>query len=231
MKAKVEPKLLTEAEAMAAEAFVDAKKGKLGDYTEALNDTMAAAREVKTAMADWRAADAKAAVESSQAAKEQDLIAAFKVFDTDNSGKLSFDELKAILQRDAPGNTPMSEHEIASLIESFDGSVEGSEKDGMLDVAEFVKALSEDPDVEDAINTNDKILSARYERAFEKYDKDQSGGLSVAELRPALIASGESANEARGLVKDFDADGDGELSKDELARAWDGLKPIQVKDR
>ena len=59
------------------------------------------------------------------------------------------------------------------------------------------------------------------------------GGLSVAELRPVLIASGESANEAREVVEQYDANGDGELSKDELMQAWerDGRKPIHIKDK
>ena len=201
----------------------------MSDYTTALDDTIRAEAGKKSAWADWQKENDILA----RKAKENDLIAAFKVFDTDNSGKLTFSELTAILQRRVPGRKPMSTHDIRALIDEFDGSVEGSEKDGMLDVAEFVRAMTADTYLQRAVTTNDQVQSNQYQRALDRYDKDQSGGLSVAELRPVLIASGGAANEAREVVEKYDTDGDGELSKDELAQAWerDGRKPIQVKDR
>ena len=222
-------RLLTEAQAKVAEADVEAQRGKLSDYTTALDDAIRAEAGKKSAWADWQKENDVIA----KKAKENDLIAAFKVFDTDNSGKLTFGELSAILQRRLPGRKPMSSADVRALIVAFDGSVEGSEKDGMLDVAEFVKALTADADLRRAVTADDQVQSNQYQRAVERYDKDQSGGLSVAELRPVLIASGESANEAREVVEQYDANGDGELSKDELAQAWerDGRKPIHIKDK
>lgn len=57
-------------------------------------------------------------------------------------------------------------------------------------------------------------------RAFPTFDVDASGGLSLSELRGALVKSGESANEAKRMLDDFDMAKKGELSADEFVHAW-----------
>lgn len=71
----------------------------------------------------------------------------------------------------------------------------------------------------------------RVRAAFAKYDKDGSGSISVAELKESLaeVAGGGGAGEGgrslsdaemESIVKEFDANGDGELQYDEFAALW-----------
>lgn len=50
---------------------------------------------------------------------------------------------------------------------------------------------------------------------FDKIDVDGSGSLSTDELREALMARGLSEKMAEPILRDFDADGDEEISRDE----------------
>ena len=50
---------------------------------------------------------------------------------------------------------------------------------------------------------------------FDKIDVDRSGALSVQELRDALLARGLSEKMAEPILRDFDGDGDDEISRDE----------------
>ena len=50
---------------------------------------------------------------------------------------------------------------------------------------------------------------------FDAIDVDGSGTLTLGELREALIARGLSEKMAAPIVRDFDADDDGEISRDE----------------
>ena len=70
---------------------------------------------------------------------------------------------------------------------------------------------------------------ARLRSAFVQYDLDHSGGLSVKELRYALIQSGESANAAKKMIEGFAADAT-ELTSDEFVRAWteSGCGPVRL---
>ena len=64
------------------------------------------------------------------------LKAAFAVFDTDGSGTLSADELKAILSRSVRGGAPLfTAEQVDGLIKEFD-----TNGDGVLSLDEFVKA-------------------------------------------------------------------------------------------
>lgn len=57
-------------------------------------------------------------------------------------------------------------------------------------------------------------------KAHALYDADASGGLNLAELRSALVKNGLGANLAQGVLEEYDADQDGELSAQEWTRAW-----------
>jgi len=55
---------------------------------------------------------------------ESEMKAAFDAFDTDGSGALSVDELKAVMTISG-GDDPLSEEEINSLIAAFDDNGDG----------------------------------------------------------------------------------------------------------
>jgi len=84
----------------------------------------------------------------------------------------------------------------------------------------FMRALV---DFETDIHKQPAPISAselQLHAAFQRYDVDHSGGLNLAELRKALIDCGDSANVAKQLIEEFDADGSGEISLDAFAQAW-----------
>ena len=218
------------------EAELAARRGEANEASSLLDETIEAARHHKQIMADWRAAEHRATPEgraaaASQAAKRRDLLAAFRVFDADGSGKLSFAELQAILQRSVPGNAPMSDADIRALIERFDGSVAGSERDGMLDVAEFVQALTSDAAVEATITSNDRVLLAQYQRRFdeneaaivslfEALDADGSGYIDVGELEPVATLLHGEAFVKEDYLRWYDTNGKGDGRFDLKEFGW-----------
>ena len=68
--------------------------------------------------------------------RREKLIAAFKVFDADNSGSLSVDEFKKVLQRDKGSHLEMTDEDVKELLETFDEN-----EDGTLSVDEFCEAM------------------------------------------------------------------------------------------
>ena len=68
-------------------------------------------------------------------ASQEDLRAAFALYDTNGDGLLSPDELKAIMCRQVPGGTARTEAEVDELVRQFD-----TDGDGMLSMEELSKA-------------------------------------------------------------------------------------------
>lgn len=66
--------------------------------------------------------------------QEDAIRRAFGVFDTDESGMLSADELKAIFTRTTGSGQELTEEQTAELIDEFD-----TDGDGFLDLEEFVQ--------------------------------------------------------------------------------------------
>jgi hypothetical protein len=69
---------------------------------------------------------------------QEEIRAAMALYDTNGDGKLSPDELKAILCRPVPGGTLRSEEEVDHLVRSFDKN-----GDGMLSMEELADAWAE----------------------------------------------------------------------------------------
>ena len=215
---------------------VEERKGAATAANSLLEETMMAEHHHKQVMADWHASEQSASAEgialaAERAARQKDLYAAFKVFDADNSGKLTFGELKAILQRNVPGNTPMSDADIRGLIERVDGSLPGSEKDGMLDVREFVKAMTEDEDAQEVVTGNDKVVSAQYQRRFDEnkdaikelfkaLDTDGSGHVDVHELEPVATLLHGEAFVKEDYLSWYDSNGKGDGKFDLKEFGW-----------
>ena len=68
-------------------------------------------------------------------------------------------------------------------------------------------------------------VEKRLRRAFELFDKDGSGAISVDELKAVLLTDvpgGTSMVEAdvEAMVQEFDANGDGELQEEEFSLLW-----------
>lgn len=82
------------------------------------------------------------------------------------------------------------------------------DKNGEIEFSEFVTATV----------SRDKLLQdEKLKQAFRVYDKDDSGSISVDEIRDTLGVGKRISVEAwNEIVKEVDANGDGEVSFDEF---------------
>ncbi|GLT37379.1 hypothetical protein SLA2020_116980 [Shorea laevis] len=125
----------------------------------------------------------------------------FKLMDTGNKGKINIDELKAGLQK--LGHS-IPDADIQILMEAGD-----VDRDGYLDYGEFV-AIS----VHLRKMGNDEHLK----KAFEFFDKNQSGYIEIEELRDALVDEVDTNSEEviSAIMHDVDTDKDGRISYEEF---------------
>ncbi|KAL3639572.1 Calcium-dependent protein kinase 10 [Castilleja foliolosa] len=126
----------------------------------------------------------------------------FALMDTDNDGKVTYEELKAGLHR---VGSQLAEPEIKLLMDVAD--VDGN---GVLDYGEFVAVTIHLQRIE-----NDEHIR----RAFMFFDKDGSGYIELDELRQALVddSSGEAdLDVVNDIMREVDTDKDGQISYDEF---------------
>ncbi|CAL0319937.1 unnamed protein product [Lupinus luteus] len=125
----------------------------------------------------------------------------FTLMDTDNDGRVTFEELKSGLRK---VGTELAEPEIKMLMEVAD--VDG---DGVLDYGEFVAVTLHLQKIE-----NDEHIH----KAFKFFDKDGSGYIELDELQDALtVESGETDVDVLiDIMRDVDTDKDGRISYEEF---------------
>ncbi|GKV25738.1 hypothetical protein SLEP1_g35133 [Rubroshorea leprosula] len=125
----------------------------------------------------------------------------FKLMDTGNKGKINIDELKVGLQK--LGHS-IPDADIQILMEAGD-----VDRDGYLDYGEFV-AIS----VHLRKMGNDEHLK----KAFEFFDKNQSGYIEIEELRDTLVDEVDTNSEEviSAIMRDVDTDKDGRISYEEF---------------
>ncbi|TYK16611.1 calcium-dependent protein kinase 3 [Cucumis melo var. makuwa] len=124
----------------------------------------------------------------------------FKSMDTDNSGTITFEELKAGLPK---LGTKLSESEVRQLMEAAD--VDGN---GSIDYIEFITATMHMNRVE----REDHLF-----RAFEYFDKDKSGYITMEELETALKKYNMGDEKTiKEIIAEVDTDNDGRINYDEF---------------
>ncbi|KAI9121674.1 hypothetical protein K1719_008707 [Acacia pycnantha] len=120
----------------------------------------------------------------------------FQLMDTSNRGKINNDELRAGLHK---LGHPITDEDLQILMEAGD-----VDKDGHLDYGEFV-AIS----VHFKKMGNDEHLR----KAFQFFDKNNSGYIEIEELREALADEVDTNNEViNAIMHDVDTDKDGKIS-------------------
>ncbi|KAI8528958.1 hypothetical protein RHMOL_Rhmol12G0188700 [Rhododendron molle] len=125
----------------------------------------------------------------------------FTLMDTDNDGKVTYEELRAGLRK---VGSQLAEPEMKLLMDVAD--VDGN---GVLDYGEFVAVTIHLQRMED---------DAHFRRAFMYFDKDGSGYIELDELQEALadesgVTDADVVNE---IMREVDADKDGQISYDEF---------------
>ena len=88
------------------------------------------------------------------------------------------------------------------------------DKNGYIEYSEFLSA---------AINKENAYSQANLRMAFNHFDSDKSGKISIDELKKS-ISLGCSEDVFRELIKEFDENKDGEISFDEFTKMMNKLK-------
>jgi calcium-dependent protein kinase len=124
----------------------------------------------------------------------RDMRETFKRLDSDGNGRLSKEELIAAYAE------LMSEEEARSTVESVMQKVD-ADGNGYIDYSEFMMAT---------MNQHILLSKQNMETAFNMFDKDGSGSISVSEIRAILGEESLAVNAVwEQLVKDADTNGDG----------------------
>ncbi|KAK7290472.1 hypothetical protein RIF29_04920 [Crotalaria pallida] len=123
----------------------------------------------------------------------------FKMIDTDNSGQITFEELKAGLKRVGAN---LKESEIYDLMQAAD--VDNS---GTIDYGEFIAATLH----LNKIEREDHLFAA-----FSYFDKDGSGYITPDELQQACDEFGIEDVRLEEIIREIDEDNDGRIDYNEF---------------
>ncbi|KMZ75851.1 Calcium dependent protein kinase 6 [Zostera marina] len=123
----------------------------------------------------------------------------FKAMDTDNSGAITFDELKAGLRR--YGST-LKDTEIRDLMEAAD-----VDKNGTIDYGEFIAAT---------VHLNKLEREDHLIAAFSYFDMDGSGYITIDELQKACRDHNMADSYLEDVIKEVDQDNDGRIDYGEF---------------
>ncbi|CAA2979707.1 calcium-dependent kinase 34-like [Olea europaea subsp. europaea] len=124
----------------------------------------------------------------------------FKGMDTDN-GTITLEELKQGL---AKQGTKLSEYEVKQLMEAAD-----ADGNGTIDYEEFITAT---------MHMNRMDREEHLYTAFQYFDKDHSGYITIEELEQALREFGmNDGKDIKEIISEVDADNDGRINYDEFA--------------
>jgi len=124
----------------------------------------------------------------------------FKMIDTDNSGSITFEELKEGLKR---VGCDLMESEIQQLMEAAD-----IDNSGTIDYGEFVAATLHLNKVE----REDHLFAA-----FSYFDKDSSGYITLDELQQSCHEFGIEDFQLEEMIREVDQDNDGTIDFNEFA--------------
>ncbi|CAN6811569.1 hypothetical protein Bca4012_004564 [Brassica carinata] len=145
----------------------------------------------------------------------QGLKAMFANIDTDNSGTITYEELKEGL---AKLGSKLTEAEVKQLMDAAD--VDGN---GSIDYIEFITATMHRHRLE-----SDENLY----KAFQHFDKDGSGYITIDELEVALkeYGMGDDAT-IKEVLSDVDSDNDGRINYEEFCAMMRSGNPQQQQQQ
>ncbi|XP_009625601.1 calcium-dependent protein kinase 1-like [Nicotiana tomentosiformis] len=133
----------------------------------------------------------------------------FKMIDTDNSGQITFEELKDGLKR---FGSNLKESEIYDLMQAAD--VDNS---GTIDYGEFIAATLH----MNKIERQDHLFAA-----FSYFDKDGSGYITADELQQACEEFGIGDVRMEEMIREADQDNDGRIDYNEFVAMMQKGNPV-----
>ncbi|OAV99314.1 hypothetical protein PTTG_04595 [Puccinia triticina 1-1 BBBD Race 1] len=127
---------------------------------------------------------------------------AFELFDTDKDGAIDYHELKVAMR--ALG-FELKKPEILKILRDHD-----KQGQGLIEFNEFDKVMTEKIQARDP---REEIL-----RAFKLFDTDNTGKISLRDLRKISKELGENLDEEElsAMIEEFDLDQDGEINEQEF---------------
>ncbi|KAJ8101552.1 cell division control protein 31 [Lipomyces tetrasporus] len=127
---------------------------------------------------------------------------AFRLFDMDGDGKIDYHELKVAMR--ALG-FESKKSEVLDILRENERS-----DPGFMSYDAFLRVMSE------KIVARDPIEEIK--RAFALFDEDQTGKISLRDLRKIAKELNENLeeDELEAMINEFDLDGDGEINLDEF---------------
>ncbi|TDL20345.1 calmodulin [Rickenella mellea] len=133
-----------------------------------------------------------------------ELKGAFQLFDKDNDGTISTDELGAVMR--SVGREP-TEAELKRMVAGVD-----ADSNGKIEFSEFVVLM------EGQIRAED--LKEELRDAFRTFDADNDGFISAKEVRVVMGKLGErlSDQQVDEIVREADTNGDGKINYEEFVR-------------
>ena len=144
----------------------------------------------------------------------------FLALDINGDGDIQTSEMEAMLMEEKI-KLRMSVKEIKNLLKELD-----KDGDGTIDVQEFLDKVGSGSK-RDVIH---KALVKRsgIRKAFEKYDSDGNGYITIDEFRKVVedkYGSKLTSKEIKKLMKDADTNSDGKIGYDEFLKAFTYFKP------
>ncbi|GMJ02173.1 calcium-dependent protein kinase 2 [Hibiscus trionum] len=124
----------------------------------------------------------------------------FKMIDTDNSGTITYQELKDGLKK---VGSELMESEIRALMEAAD-----IDNNGSIDYCEFIAAT---------LHMNKMEREENILAAFTYFDKDGSGYITIDELQHACKEYGLGDVPLEDMIREIDQDNDGRIDYGEFA--------------
>ncbi|WBW74880.1 spindle pole body half bridge protein, centrin Cdc31 [Schizosaccharomyces osmophilus] len=134
--------------------------------------------------------------------QRQDIHEAFKLFDSDKDNAIDYHELRAAM-RALGFNAEKSE--VLKILRDFDKTGKG-----YLQMEDFVRVMTE------KIVERDPLEEIK--RAFELFDDDETGKISIRNLRRVAKELNENIDdqELEAMIEEFDLDQDGEINEQEF---------------
>merc|ERR1712167_40476 len=133
----------------------------------------------------------------------EEIREAFNLFDADNSGAIDVRELKAAMR--ALG-FEVKKEELKKMISDIDNDGNGS-----IEFGEFLEMMTG--------KMGEKDTREDIEKVFKLFDDDNTGKISLRNLRRVAQELGENIDEElQDMINQADRDGDGEINIDEFYR-------------
>merc|ERR1711975_125679 len=133
----------------------------------------------------------------------EEIREAFNLFDADNSGAIDVRELKAAMR--ALG-FEVKKEELKKMISDIDNDGNGS-----IEFQEFLEMMTG--------KMGEKDTREDIEKVFKLFDDDNTGKISLRNLRRVAQELGENIDEeVQDMINQADRDGDGEINIDEFYR-------------